>query len=136
MVVSRVFDTTDPCRPASPRPDTQSLMHAETITRTELETDVVFDLLSSPRRRTALQVLHEEGDVIDDLRTLADHVAARETGKQPDQLTRPERKRVYVSLYQTHIPKLEEAGAITFDKDDNLWLLENVFAPVVRRIDW
>lgn len=27
-------------------------------------------------------------------------------------------------------------GAITFDKDDNLWLLDNVFAPTVRRIDW
>ncbi|MGK7296392.1 MAG: ScyD/ScyE family protein [Candidatus Wenzhouxiangella sp. M2_3B_020] len=27
-------------------------------------------------------------------------------------------------------------GAITFDKDDNLWLLENVFAPTVRRIEW
>jgi hypothetical protein len=27
-------------------------------------------------------------------------------------------------------------GAITFDKDDNLWLLDNLFAPTVRRIDW
>lgn len=27
-------------------------------------------------------------------------------------------------------------GAITFDKDDNLWLLDNVFAPTVRSIDW
>jgi hypothetical protein len=27
-------------------------------------------------------------------------------------------------------------GAITFDKWDNLWLLDNVFAPTVRSIDW
>ncbi|TXK64493.1 ScyD/ScyE family protein [Alkalisalibacterium limincola] len=27
-------------------------------------------------------------------------------------------------------------GAITFDRNDNLWLLDNVFAPTVRRIDW
>lgn len=27
-------------------------------------------------------------------------------------------------------------GAITFDNSDNLWLLDNVFAPTVRRIDW
>jgi hypothetical protein len=27
-------------------------------------------------------------------------------------------------------------GAITFDKAGNLWLLDNVFAPTVRRIDW
>jgi hypothetical protein len=27
-------------------------------------------------------------------------------------------------------------GAITFDKGDNLWLLDNVFAPTVRRVDW
>lgn len=27
-------------------------------------------------------------------------------------------------------------GAITFDKWNNLWLLENVFAPKVRRVEW
>ncbi|MFW5927152.1 MAG: hypothetical protein ACOCSR_03795 [Wenzhouxiangella sp.] len=27
-------------------------------------------------------------------------------------------------------------GAITFDNRDNLWLLDNVFAPTVRTIDW
>jgi hypothetical protein len=27
-------------------------------------------------------------------------------------------------------------GAITFDKRNNLWLLDNVFAPTVRSIDW
>ena len=27
-------------------------------------------------------------------------------------------------------------GAITFDKWDNLWLLDNVFAPTVRQVDW
>jgi hypothetical protein len=27
-------------------------------------------------------------------------------------------------------------GAITFDKWDNLWLVDNVFAPTVRSIDW
>lgn len=27
-------------------------------------------------------------------------------------------------------------GAITFDNNDNLWLLDNVFAPTVRRIEW
>lgn len=27
-------------------------------------------------------------------------------------------------------------GAITFDKWDNLWLVDNVFAPTVRQVDW
>ncbi len=27
-------------------------------------------------------------------------------------------------------------GAVTFDKWDNLWLLDNVFAPTVRQIEW
>ena len=27
-------------------------------------------------------------------------------------------------------------GAVTFDKWDNLWLLENVFEPTVRKVDW
>jgi len=27
-------------------------------------------------------------------------------------------------------------GAVTFDKSENLWLVENVFAPTVRPVDW
>lgn len=81
--------------------------------------DMVFDVLSSGRRRTILQLLHDDGDRIS-LRDLADRVAAMEYRKPVEDLSSQERKRVYTSFYQTHVPKLEEAGVISFDSDEGV----------------
>lgn len=51
------------------------------------------------------------------LTDLAEQVAAWENETEPDQITEQERKRVYVSLYQTHIPRLDEVGVVEYDKD-------------------
>jgi hypothetical protein len=81
-----------------------------------LSQDVVFDILSSSRRRYVLYRLREaEGPV--ELTKLAEQVAAWENNTDPDQITEQERKRVYVSLYQTHIPRLDEVGLVVYDKD-------------------
>lgn len=81
-----------------------------------LSQDVVFDILSSSRRRYVLYRLREaEGPV--ELTKLAEQVAAWENDTDPDQITEQERKRVYVSLYQTHIPRLDEVGLVAYDKD-------------------
>jgi len=48
---------------------------------------------------------------------LANELAAWENGVDVDEITERQRKRVYVSLYQTHIPKLEEAGIVSYDAD-------------------
>lgn len=53
-----------------------------------------------------------------ELRELADAVARWETGEES--LSRKQRKRVYVSLYQTHIPRLEDAGVITYDAETGM----------------
>lgn len=82
----------------------------------EVAKDTLFDLLSSPRRRFILYYLHEEEPNVT-LQDLADAVGAWEYEKPADQLERQERKRVYVSLYQTHIPKLAESGIIDYDVD-------------------
>jgi DNA-binding transcriptional ArsR family regulator len=82
-----------------------------------LSQDVVFDILSSPRRRYVLYYLKQVDEPIE-LTDLAEQVAAWENETTPDSLTDQERKRVYVSLYQTHIPKLDEAGIVTYDQDD------------------
>jgi hypothetical protein len=84
-----------------------------------LSQDVVFDILSSSRRRYVLYRLREtEGPV--ELTELAEQVAAWENDTDTDQITEQERKRVYVSLYQTHIPRLDEVGLITYDKDTGM----------------
>ncbi len=88
-------------------------------TDTSLSQDVVFELLSSPRRRYILYYLRQSDEPVE-LTTLAEQVAAWENETDVDDITEQERKRVYVSLYQTHIPRLDEAGVIEYDKDSGM----------------
>lgn len=51
------------------------------------------------------------------VKELAAEVASMENDVPVDELTNQQRKRVYVSLYQTHLPKMAEMGIIDYDKD-------------------
>jgi hypothetical protein len=84
-----------------------------------LSQDVVFDLLSSSRRRFVLYYLRTETESVK-LTDLSDEVAAWEYETPIEELTEQERKRAYVSLYQTHVPKLVEAGLIDHDTDSGM----------------
>lgn len=75
----------------------------------------IFDLVSNHRRRFAIHYCKERGEPVE-LAELAEHVAARELDKAINELTSDERKRVYTSLQQTHLPRLERAGMITNDR--------------------
>jgi DNA-binding transcriptional ArsR family regulator len=81
-----------------------------------LSQDALFSLLSNPRRRFILQYLNRTEESIR-LQELATEVAAWENETEPAELTDKQEKRLYVSLYQTHIPKLEEAGIVDYDGD-------------------
>lgn len=83
---------------------------------TEISQEQIFEVLQSPRRRYALYYLLREGDAVD-LSALATHVAAWEHDTPLDELTTQQRKRVYISLYQTHIPKLEEVGLLDYNRE-------------------
>lgn len=89
-----------------------------------LSRDQAFDILSNRRRRYALHYLSSEGEGVT-LQDLAVRIAAWENEVQPDELTKKQRKRVYVSLYQTHIPKLEEAGIVEYEDETGLITLTN-----------
>jgi len=84
----------------------------------DLTQDLVFDILSSARRRRVLYLLKSDGPM--ELTELAERVAAQENDTTVEELTRQQRKRVYVSLYQTHVPKLEEAGFVDHDQDSGV----------------
>jgi hypothetical protein len=76
--------------------------------------DVVFDVLRNSRRRLVITRLAE----IDGPTTrgdLAEHIGGIENDKEPSLLSSKERKRVYVGLYQSHLPKMADAGAIQYD---------------------
>lgn len=81
---------------------------------TDLPLDVVFDLLSNERRRQVLRYLETTPETT--LGDLAEHIAAIENDKPEGDLTSTERKRVYICLYQSHLPAMDDAGVIDFDE--------------------
>lgn len=82
----------------------------------DIPLDTIFDILRNQRRRLAIEYLRRK-DTSTDLSELTEYIAAVENDKPVDDLTSSERKRVYVSLYQTHIPKMEDAGMLEFEQD-------------------
>ncbi|MFC4439585.1 MULTISPECIES: DUF7344 domain-containing protein [Natrialbaceae] len=74
----------------------------------------IFDLLSNHRRRYTIHYCKRENGPVE-LGDLAEHVAAWELDKEIEGLTSAERKRVYTSLQQTHLPTLEKANMVEFD---------------------
>ena len=80
-----------------------------------LSPDVIFDVLMNARRRYVLHFLGQQSPIR--LGELAELVAAAERGTTVDQLGSKERKSVYTSLYQSHLPKLAETGVIKYDRN-------------------
>ena len=83
----------------------------ESLTQNE-----AYDLLSNPRRRFVISHLRQHGDPMS-VSDLSDAVAAWENDQPVEDLTDRQVKRVYVSLYQTHLPKLKEAGLLHYDQE-------------------
>jgi predicted transcriptional regulator len=73
-----------------------------------------FDLLSNHRRRYVLHYLQGNGEEAS-LGELADTIAAWENGVDPDEVSYDERKRVYTSLQQVHLPRMDDLGVVEFD---------------------
>lgn len=82
-----------------------------------LPKDDVFHLLQNGRRRAVLRYLAEREEERFVMRDVAEAVAAWENDTTIQQLTSAERQRVYISLYQSHLPKLAEHGVIDYDQD-------------------
>jgi hypothetical protein len=87
---------------------------SDSMNRTELSQDQVFEVLQSMRRRYTIHYLRRENCTVD-FADVTDHVAAWEYNTTPTDLLKEQRKRVYISLYQTHIPALADAGIINYD---------------------
>ena len=80
------------------------------------EKDELYDLLSNHRRRYVLHFCKRtDGPVT--LSELAEQVAAWEQDKAVAEITSAERKRVYTSLQQTHLDRLDDAGIVAFEGD-------------------
>jgi hypothetical protein len=82
----------------------------------ELSKSEVFELLSADRRQAVLLYLNGT-DGTADLGELSEHIASQECGCRRAELSSQQRKRVYVGLYQCHLPKMADAGVIDYDSD-------------------
>lgn len=76
--------------------------------------DVIFALLKNSRRRQVIQYISNAGRTVTTAE-LAEHIALIENDIDIAQLNSRQRKRVYVALYQTHLPKLDTEDIIQYD---------------------
>ena len=90
-------------------------MGAQTKERDDLDAGEIHDILRNDRRRLAIKCLREMDGGLS-VRDLSEEVATRETGESP--APRDKRRSVYVSLHQTHLPKLDELGIVDYDTDE------------------
>lgn len=75
----------------------------------------MYKMLANERRRYTIHYLKDQAGAVE-LGDLAEQVGAWEHDTTPDQLTSAQRKTVYTALQQRHLPKLDEAGLLDFDK--------------------
>ena len=80
-----------------------------------LSMDETFELLKNNRRRLVLEYLmrHDGEAKLDEI---ADHVTAIENDTEVSAITSTERKRVYVGLYQFHLPKMADMGVVDYQQ--------------------
>lgn len=104
----------------------------------ELSLDDIFELLKNRRRREVIDYLRRSDDGKATLDELAEYIAARENDIEIAQLSSDQRKRVYIGLYQCHLPKMDELGIVEFEKNrGTIQLLDTVsqLEPYIDRVD-
>lgn len=94
-----------------------------------LSKDMIFELLRNWRRRQVLRYL-DVNDGTARLDELAEEIAARENGIDQQALSSSERKRVYIALYQCHLPKMDDSGVIDYNQARGTIELQQGAAPL------
>jgi len=84
---------------------------------TPVDAETVFDILSNQRRRMVLKLVKStDAEMSIDVGTLSREIAAREKGTSLEAIDYADRKSVYTSLQQSHLPTMADAGVIAFDE--------------------
>lgn len=112
-------------------------MHVQQRRNESLERADIHDVLSNDRRYQVLDILSDEEPR--DLRSLANEIAAAESGESP--APRKVRQSVYVTLHQNHLPKLDSLDIVQYDDTSKMVALGDradeidVYLEVVERGD-
>lgn len=78
----------------------------------------IFGLLQNDRRRHVLEILQNGNG--QSLRAISEKIATIESDNENDKAKSSVRKSIYVSLLQTHIPKMEKMGIITHNREKDI----------------
>ena len=97
----------------NPQPNRESTT-AETSEK--LTRDNIFEILSNYRRRWVLHFLKQQDGSVTEIRELSTQIAAGANDKSTELITSSERKRIYTSLHQFHLPKMSSSGIVEYDQ--------------------
>lgn len=97
-------------------PKGRSSPDAEQTDESILTKDEIFEVLKNRRRRETLRYLMDADGMVT-LSELAEQIAAWENDIDIATLNSAQRTRVYVALYQTHLPKMDGIGVIDYDQN-------------------
>lgn len=91
----------------------------------DLDLGEIFELLKNERRRQIIEFLNTREDRTSTLDAVAEYIASIENDVPIEQLSSQQRKRVYIALYQCHLPKMDHFGVVDFEKDRGTITLVN-----------
>ena len=83
----------------------------------DISLDQTYRVLANGRRRFVLEFLEDHPDV--SLADIAEYIACREQECALAEIPEQEVLRIYSSLWHRHIPKLVDAGFITYDQEED-----------------
>ena len=99
-----------------------------------LDKGEIFDLLKNSRRRSIIQYLRAH-DGYAELNDVAEHIAAAENDITVRELSSDQRKRVYIGLYQCHLPKMDTLGVVEYDKNRGTIELQDSVSQLLPYMD-
>ncbi|MFC5277183.1 hypothetical protein ACFPM1_00165 [Halorubrum rubrum] len=82
----------------------------------DISDDELYDVLANQRRRFAVHLLKREEETME-IGDMAEQIAAWENDVDMAEITGSDRKRVYTALQQSHLPKMDRAGVVDFNKN-------------------
>lgn len=103
------------------------LLHQDDL---ELDKRDIFDTLRNDRRRQLIEILGEDPNNMISVRELSTRIAEDESNESPP--PRNIRNSVYVSLHQTHLPKLDQLGIVEYDSETKMAQIGEVHSEIAR----
>lgn len=85
----------------------------------EISTEDKLTCIADRRRREILDILQQQETPVD-RRDLAEEVATAERDTDPADLSEHAIESVEITLHHNHLPRLDEAGFLTYDTQQNL----------------